>query len=150
MIHSTISRSVLDRKMHEAEPHLIPLLEAVRDHAVDLMFVSQSDEAFRLPKNRGRPAITIIGDDLYEALGPEGFHMPSLRRVIRASQSFAVVSCAALEPVYDAMAFAASAARTNVLVVETRPEFEIQWVELVRKLVPGKPLTIATVEGGRA
>lgn len=149
MIHSTISRANLDRKMDEAEPHLIPILEAVRDHAVGLMFVRQGTAAFRLPA-QGRPSVTIIGDDMHEALGPQGFHMPSIRRIIRASQTFAVVSCAALEPVYDAMAFAASSARRNALLVETQPEFEAAWVGLIRKLAPGRPLTIATVQGGNA
>ncbi|EZP74912.1 hypothetical protein BV97_04650 [Novosphingobium resinovorum] len=147
MIHSTLSRAHIDRKMDEAEPHLIPILEAVRDHKVGLMFVGQRGEAFRLPVDRKRSAITIIGDDMHEALGPAGFHMPSVRRIIRASHTFAVISCAALEPVYDAMAFAASTARRNALLIETQPEFEVQWVELIRKLVPGRPLTVATVKG---
>jgi len=147
VIHSTLSRANLDRKLDEAEPHLIPVLEAVRDHKVGLLFVGQSSEAFRLPVDRERSAITIIGDDLHEALGPAGFHMPSIRRIIRASQTFAVVSCAALEPLYDAMAFAASTARRNALLIETQPKFEVEWVELIRKLVPGRPLTIATVKG---
>jgi hypothetical protein len=150
MIHSVISRANLDRKMDEAEPHLVPILEAVRDHKVGLMFVRQSGEAFRLPVDRKRSAMTIIGDDLHEALGPAGFHMPSVRRIIRASHTFAVISCAALEPVYDAMAFAASTARRNALLIETQPELEVEWVELIRKLAPGSPLTIATVKGGRA
>lgn len=150
MIHSTLSRAHIDRKLDEAEPHLVPILEAVRDHKVGLMFVGQSSEAFRLPVDRKRSAITIIGDDLHEALGPSGFHMPSVRRIIRASQTFAVVSCAALEPVYDAMAFAASTARKNALLIETQPEFEGEWVQLIRKLAPDRPLTIATVKGGRA
>jgi hypothetical protein len=136
--------------MEEAEPHLVPILEAVRDHKVGLMFVGQSGEAFRLPVDQKRSAITIIGDDLHEALGPAGFHMPSVRRIIRASHTFAVVSCAALEPVYDAMAFAASTARRNALLIETQPKFEGEWVELIRKLAPARPLTIATMKGGRA
>lgn len=147
MIHSTLSRANLDRKLDHAEPHLLPILEAVRDHNVGLLFVGQSREAFRLPVDRKRSAITIIGDDMHEALGPAGFHMPSVRRIIRASQIFAVVSCAALEPVYDAIAFAASTARRNALLIETQPEFEVHWVGLIRKLAPGRPLTIATVKG---
>ena len=150
MIHSTLSRFELDRKMDEAEPHLISILEAIRDHQVDFMFVSQSNSPFRLPIGRKRAAITIIGDDMYEAWGPKGFHMQSVRRIIRASQTFAVVSCAALEPVYSAMAFAASTARRNALLIETRPEFELQWVDLIRKLAPGCPVTLATVKGGHA
>jgi hypothetical protein len=37
-----------------------------------------------------------------------------------------------------------------VMIVETRPEHEIQWVSLIQKLAPGRPLILTTVRGGTA
>lgn len=147
MIYTSYSRSALDQKAHLAESHLLPIIEAVRDHRVGLMFVTQSDAAFRLPDQGRQPAITIIGDDMHRALGPAAFHMPSLRRIIRASSSFAVISCEPLEPIYDSIAIAVSTTRRHSLIVETRPEFEAQWVDLIRKLAPSRPLCVGTVQG---
>lgn len=96
------------------------------------------------PGHRGVDTSAFAADAVETSVG---FHMPSVRRIIRASQTFAVVSCATLEPVYDAMAFAASTARKNALLIETQPEFEVEWVELIRKLAPSRRLTIATVKG---
>ncbi|WP_155986380.1 hypothetical protein [Novosphingobium resinovorum] len=112
------------------------------------MFVSQGSDAFRLPVASKKPTITVIGDDMVFALGPGAFHMPSVRRIIRASSSFAVVACEALEPMYDAMALAAATTRRNVLLIETRPEHEAAWVALIVKLAPGRPLTIGRVREG--
>ncbi|MFT4055214.1 MAG: hypothetical protein QM681_11970 [Novosphingobium sp.] len=148
MIVSSASRAQLDAQIDEAEPHLRPIMEAVRHHKVGLMFVSQGDQPFRLPPGRSRTTITVIGDDFHCALGPEAFHMPSLRRIIRASYSFAVVSCEALEDIYDAISLAAVTTRRNVLLIETQPEHELAWVALIAKLAPGRPLTIGTVREG--
>lgn len=142
------SKAELTAKMEEAELHLRPIIEAIRDHDVGFMFVGQSRAPFRLPLGGKRTAITIIGDDFDEAFGPEGFHMPSVRRMIRASHSFAVVACEPLEPIYDSIAFAASTTRRHALLIETRPEQEHAWVELVRKLAPGRPLLVGAVSGG--
>ena len=39
----------------------------------------------------------MIGDDMEQAVGPTGFHLPSIRRAIRACDAFAVVSA---EPLF--------------------------------------------------
>lgn len=150
MIHTPATRRRLDKAMESAKPHLRPVIEAVRDHKVGLLFVPQNGAPFRLPDGPKRAAFTIIGDDFEAAMGPEGFHMPSLRRIIRASASFAVVACEPLEQVYDALAFAVATTRKNVLLIETQPEAQAAWTALVRKLAPGRPLTIAQVKGTAA
>ncbi len=133
-----------------APPYLRPILESVRDFHVGMLFVGQCDKPFRLPKEPGRPAIIIIGDDFDRAVGPAGFHMPSVRRAIRACDAFAIVSSCPQEIVYASIAVTASASRRNVMLIETRPEQEIPWLALIQKLAPRRHVWLATVKGGHA
>lgn len=150
MMHAPSTRANLDKALEIAQPHLRPIIEAVRDLRCGLLVVAQGNTPFRLPRDPGRPAIILIGDDMHRSIGPDGYHMPSVRRAIRASQAFAVISCEALPHVYASMAATAAVTRRNVLIVETQPAHEIQWANLIRKLAPGKPLWLAVVEGGHA
>lgn len=148
--HAPATRAGLDRAIEHAEPHLRPVLHAVRDHQVGLLFVGQQSGVFRLPVDRKRPAIIIIGDDFEQAVGPDNFHLPSIRRAVRASHCFAVISSAPPVDLYQAMSTAAAVTRRNAMIIETRPEQEIQWVSLIQRLAPGRQICLATVKGGRA
>jgi hypothetical protein len=150
VIDAPATRAGLDAA-HEASPaHLRPIIEAVRDHRVGLFVVGQSADPFRIPRDPGRPAIVIIGDDYDRAVGPDGFHLPSVRRAIRECSAFAVVSCEPLPVVYAGIAASATITRRNVMLIETRPEKEIPWLALIRKLAPKRLVWLATVEGGHA
>lgn len=144
------TRANLNRAIAHTEPHLRPVLEAVRDFQIGMLFVRQTAEPFRLPRDRKRPMIVLIGDDFDAAVGPTGFHMPSVRRAIRACRSFVVVSSSPTVDSYSAVAQVASVTRTNAMLVETRLEQELAWVGLIQKLAPGKPILLSTVEGGHA
>lgn len=147
---AAVTRASLDRAMQHVAPHLRSLLVAVRDHGLGFMFVPQAADPFRIPKRSSRPAIVLIGDDFDVARGPDAFHMPSIRRIIRSCDSFAVVSSEPAVELYATMAAAASLTRRSSMIIETRPEQEIQWVHLIRKLAPGRPICLATVKGGNA
>lgn len=130
-------------------PHLVPIMLAVRDHRVGMLSVPQGAEAFAFPPDKRRKAVVLIGDDMETSIGPDGFHLPSIRRLIRACGAFAVVSGAATPDVYGALATAAVLGR-HALIVETRLEHEFQWVQLIQKLAPRRPLILSTVKGGTA
>lgn len=149
-INRTASRATLDDAMATAEPHLRPIVQAVRDHGVDMLFASQDAGAFRVPAGRHNPVIFMIGDDFDQALGPEGFHLPSVRRAIRACSAFAVISSAPQADVYEGIARMAALTRRNVMLIETRVEQELQWMGLIQKLAPKRFIWLATVEGGHA
>lgn len=149
MIDAPSSRAVLDQALATAEPHLRPVILAVRDLACGMLMVRQGSQPFRLPRDPRRAGIVIVGDDMGHAIGPAGFHMPSVRRAIRSCHAFAVVSCEALPEVYERIALTAAITRRNVMLVETLPSEEIAWASLIQKLAPGKPLCLALVEGAR-
>ena len=149
-INTTASRENLDLAIATAEPHLRPIVQAVRDHGVDMMFAPQDAGAFRIPAGRTNPVIFMIGDDFDQALGPEGFHLPSIRRAIRACSAFAVISSAPQADAYTTMAITAAATRRNTMIVETRPEQEIPWLALIQKLAPKRFIWLGTVQGGHA
>lgn len=149
-IRAAASRLNLDHAIKHTEPHLRPVLEAIRDLRLAMMFVPQVAEPFRIPRNAHLPTLTIVGDDFDSALGPDAFHMPSLRRAVRTSKAFAVVSSAATVDVYSCAVQTAAILRVNTLLVETRPEQEIPWLALIQQLAPRRPIWLSTVEGGHA
>ena len=150
MIHAPHTRATLTAALDTAPAHLHPVLKAVRDHRCGMFFVGQSTEPFRLPNDPGRPAIVLIGDDMDCAVGPSGFHVPSVRRAIRACDAFAVISSAPQPDIYAGIAAAAALTRRNVMIVETRLEEEHNWLGLIQKLAPKRFVWLGTVEGGRA
>lgn len=150
LIHAPSTRERLDTAFAAAPPHLQPIARAIRDHGVDAVFVTQESGAFRLPFGASRPVIYLIGDDTDRAIGPSGFHLPSIRRAIRKCQFFSVVASAPEPDAYTAMALAASATRRNTMIVETRIEQEIPWLGLIQKLAPKRFVFLSTVKGGRA
>lgn len=150
LVHTPATRADLNRAIEHTEPHLRPVLGAVRDLGLAVMFVPQATEPFRIPRGGDRPTLTIVGDDFDWALGPGAFHMPSLRRIIRAGKAFAIVSSAPVVEVYGTTAVTAAVTGVNAVLIETRPEMEIPWLALVQKLAPGRPVWLSTVEGGHA
>jgi hypothetical protein len=147
--HAAASRARLDEAWRHAPAHLRPVIAAVRDCGVGMLFVQQGVGAFRIPPKDKRPAVIILGDDMDVSRGPDGFHLPSVRRAIRGAAGFAVISSEATEAIYAGAAAVAVAGR-RVLIVETRPAHEIPWVEMIQKLAPGRPLLWSTVKGGHA
>lgn len=149
-IHKAATRASLTAAMEKSPPHLRVILETVRDLGTAFLFVPQGPEAFRIPDEPRKPAIVLLGDDLEDCHGPDGFHMPSIRRAIRACSSFAIVSSAPQADAYEAIAQMAAATRRNVMLVETRLAQELAWLSLIQKLAPKRPILLATVEGGHA
>lgn len=139
----------IDAALASSPAHLLPVLSAVRDKQAAMMFVGQDSGAFTLPRSAKLAATVLIGDDMHASMGPDGFHMPSIRRLIRACRAFAVVSSEADADLYASMAAVAVGGR-HALIVETRLTHEFQWAALIQKLAPRQPLIISTVKGGRA
>lgn len=148
-IDAPTTRSRLDAAWHAAPEHLRPVIAAVRDCGVGMLFISQDTGPFGIPRHDRRPAVTIIGDDFDQSRGPDGFHAPSVRRAIRECSCFAVIAGEATAEIYATIT-AGAVAGGRVMIVETRPDHEILWVELIQKLAPGRMIIWATVRGGRA
>ena len=129
--------------------HLAPLYKAARDHGCIVGIITQGSGRFD-PPPAGRPVITIIGDDLAEALGPAAFHERSLRRLLKGVRLAAVVACEPLPEIYASAARHAVLLRKNVVIVETRPEQEIAWVNLIRSIAPDAAFLLGSVKGGEA
>jgi hypothetical protein len=146
-IDARATTATLTAAIERSPEHLRPILMAVRDCRVGMMFVSHDAGKFVIPE--GRPAIVMLGDDMEVSTGPAGFHLPSIRRAIRSCAGFAVVSAEPNPAVYAGVAAVAVAGK-RAMLIETRIEHEFAWVELVQKLAPNRPLMILTVKGGHA
>lgn len=151
--HFTVTREriseIIGKNMRA--PHLNPVFEAVRDFGVSVLIAPQCRDSLDEALDEARDAsIVIIGDDTDRALGPDGFHRPSMRRLFRLATETAVVSSAPPEHVYAGMSTLAALARRFVVIVETRPKQEIAWVEFIQAANPNLPILLVTVEAGRA
>jgi hypothetical protein len=149
-INAGATRASLTDLIENAPVYFQPILKVVRDHGVAMLFVPQGLQPFRIPDQPQKPAIILVGDDLEVALSPDGFHRPSIRRAIRACNSFAVISSAPQSDVYATVAVGVAATRHHAMLIETRPEQELAWVALIQTLAPGRFIQLATVEGGHA
>lgn len=138
------SRARIDHALTVLPAHLRPILLAVRDYDVAWASIAQRAGRFDLPLDK--PTITVIGDDLHEALGPSGFHRRSVRKVIAASRVVAVVACEPMLLAYAAAATAAAGFGLNGTVIETRPEQEMQWIALVKAENPSAQLIICSTK----
>jgi hypothetical protein len=139
----------LDFAVKEGPAHLRPIALAVRDQSCDFVLVPQEVKPFVLPLT-GRPLIALIGDDMFSAMGPTGFDQPSLRRLIAGCAAGAVVSSGPDERPYKSAATNAVLLRQNVVIVETRPEREIEWVNFLRDARPEIGLLICSVRENQA
>ncbi len=143
-----VPRSRLDFAVEHGR-HLAPLYEAARDFGCLLAMVPQGVGPFDAPGD-DRPVIAVIGDDLEEALGPSAFDEQSLHRLLRGVRLAAVVACEPLPEIYESAAHHAVLLRKNVVIVETRPEQEIAWVNLIRSIAPDAAFLLGSVKGGEA
>ncbi len=132
-------------------PHLVPLLLAARDNGIGLMIMGQRGASFLdvLASATG-PFIALIGDDTDRAVGPGHYHQDSLRRLASVIGGAMVVSSAPPVDAYAAMTVMPAVFGVNTVIVETRPEQEIPWVNALRSVQPDLPTILATVHGGHA
>ncbi len=129
--------------------YLSPLYQAVRDFGCALVIVTQGLEPFDLV-TAGMPVILVLGDDLDEALGPAAFDAKSLRRLLKGVRLAAVVACEPLPEIYASAARHAVLLRKDVVLVETQPEQEIAWVNLIKSIEPDTAFLLGSVKGGTA
>ncbi len=150
--HAVVSKARLDEVIADpTAPHLVPLLKAVRDFQVGWLIVPQNGTPFDVPASaRAYTFIATIGDDFDQGLGPEHFHAPSLRRLLRKSHGAVVMASGPVAEVYEEAALSAAVFRSNVVIVETGPEHEIPWIEFIQGTVSGLPILICTTPSGRA
>ncbi len=143
-----IPRAKLNAAVEHGPLHLRPLYHAVRDYGISFAIVTQGAGRFAFPSDK--PVITLLGDDLHEALGPPAFHRKSVRQFVATCRAAVIVACDPQPKFYIAAATTAVLLRQNVVIVETRPEHEADWFDLVRQITPDINLLVGTVrpEGG--
>lgn len=123
--------------------HLRPLYLAARDWRVRLATIEQRAGRFDPPTDR--PVVILLGDDTSVPLGPAGFHRRSVRRFAARCRLVVVMSCSPLLAGYAAAAACAAGMRRDALIVETQPQFESDWLDLVKGANPGIRVIIGTV-----
>lgn len=128
--HAADNMSRLARQ-HAGAKHLIPIFDAVRDHGCSYRMVTNTGARVALPS--ASPSIDIIGDDMHEALGPTAFRKSELKRIFRKARRYAVISSGIDARVYAGVSVIAAVERENVVLVETRPRFEADWIDCIRK-----------------
>ena len=128
--------------------HLTPVIQAVRYYGVSMVSVPQGikDHHETLPAVLAQPFIALIGDDMHQALGPKAFGKKMLARLIREADAAAIIACEAIHEVYDQMSQQAAIGRRNVLIIETLPERELEWLTCLRSESPKLPITLCTVK----
>lgn len=149
---SQMSGPMLDRlesTAAEKAPHLLPLVHAIRHHGVGFLVIPQRATGIE----RGldlleRPFIVMVADDTDCALGPDQYDRAALERLIGMVDGVAIISSAPPPEAYSSIAMLAIVGN-NGLIIETRPEQEIAWTNLVQTVRPDVPILLCTVRGSR-
>ena len=137
------SRERLSFVVDHGPEHLRPLYLAARDWGVRLATIEQRAGRFDPPTNR--PVVMVLGDDTLVPLGPMGFHRKSVRRFAARCRLVVVVSCAPLVTCYAAAAACAAGLRRDVLIVESQPRWESDWLDLVKGANPSIQVIVGAV-----
>ncbi len=148
-----VSRARLDNLIGSAgqAPHLQAVLSAVRDHRLAWLTLLENSGCINAALDTApEAALVLLGDDTDRALGPAGFHAASTRRLFHKAAYVAVMSGAPVAEVYAAACRHAVEERCLVVLVETRVEQKIAWVNLVRETNPLAALLITSPQAGRA
>ena len=135
-------RASLDELVATAPDHLRPIYEAVRAGRCNFGFVPQLGGEFAFPCNK--PVFALVGDDFDEALGPDAFDIDSLGGFIAGCVGAAIVAGAPPPALYAGLVVMAMSLGRNVVLVETRPEHEADWANLIQTVHPGLPTMISS------
>ncbi|MFL7902596.1 hypothetical protein ACJ41P_15800 [Azospirillum argentinense] len=137
-----LSRAKFMELAAAAHAHLKPLVLAAANHGVVYGTVTQNAGRFAEPPAR-RPFVLIVGDDMFETLGPSAFHSKSLRRVL-ARATHIGINAADLNATTYAAAADIAAQGGNVVIIECRPETEREWLAFVGRHAPTAAKHICT------
>lgn len=127
-------RDALDSAIPHASAHLVPMLKAVRDHGMAFVIAAQSRRAFEVPE--AGPAVVVIGDDMFRSLGPPGFHLKCVRRLLGRAKAVAIMSGAPVDVMYARMTKEAVSRRAIVVLIETTVAHEAEWSAFVEEVNP--------------
>lgn len=142
-----VARAHLEELARTGRAHLRPIYAAMLDPGIALLMVRQKIGRFGVEAPRG--FVAIIGDDTDRALGPAGFHRKSVRRLAAQTCSIAIIASDIVPDVYETSAALAALGR-GALIIETRPEQEGAWMDLMKTAAPRTPILLCTPIAGTA
>ena len=139
----------MEASARENAQHLLPLVHAIRHHGAGLLVIPQrATDLNRATALAVRPFIVMVADDTETALGPDQYDRRALDRLIGRVDGVAIVSSAPPPEAYASIAMMAVVG-SNGLIIETRPEQEIAWTNIVKAVRPDMPTLLCTPEGSR-
>lgn len=116
--------------------HYEPIVRAVRECGIVAGFIQRHTILEQEPPHvRGKNRLYIIGDDLATAEGPEAFHTPTIKWVLKDASSVILHLCAA-EPLHYGLAAAAALMHKKVILVETQISEESNWKNTIDLSAP--------------
>lgn len=129
--------------------HLLCIYRAVAERRLGYVIVPQGAEYKALPESAlGRPLLFLVGDDLQEAKGPEGFDAITLRRVFDGA-GHVVLNAADTNPAFYQLAVEFAVLGQKAVLIETRPDFQDDWLACVTQNAPEAGVTICSPNAPR-
>jgi hypothetical protein len=86
-----------------------------------LLVIAQCPKPFSLGRS---PTMPVLGDDMDQSLGPNAFHLPSVRRALREAGAAIIVSSGPLLLPYETVGTTAVLGRRHAVLIETREQHE--------------------------
>jgi len=145
-----LKRTYLDYLIaaQQTPTHLKHIMIAMRDYGISFFTILQNSPRFETEQlEHTWGFVAVIGDDTNCSMGPDNFNRVErviLKQLVDKCSYVAIISSEIVVGLYDFMAQMAGQRQTGALIIETRPEHELQWAERIRALSPHIPLVIST------
>jgi hypothetical protein len=131
--------------------HLKGIFEAARDYQIGFMHFPRNHQKVDLERlNAAKAFVAIVGDDTDCSMGPDHFDAVFVRMLLEKAFGIAVISSAVIEDIYTLFAEVAGLCRKSMVIIETRPEHEMQWIARVNEIAPNTHLVVSTPKPEKA
>lgn len=142
-----IPRARLVKLSRTGSVHLRPIYAAMLNPGIGFLVVGRTSGPFAVESRGG--FVGLIADDTDRSLGPAGFHRKSIRRLAAQPRSITLISSDIVPDLYAAAA-ALAVAGFCTIIVETKPEQEAAWLDLLKVAAPQANMLVCTVAAGNA
>ena len=127
LAHSVPPETVQRLLALDLPPYLRRLFGAMRDGSVGWISVRPNVGNFDIPR---QPGVVLIVDN---GCGPSAFCPVSVTAAVAGSSMATITTYRPVEAIFAAALLVASSTGKNVLIIETGPEQETAWVELISR-----------------
>jgi hypothetical protein len=113
------------------------IFRAMRDYGVNFLHFQPRHPFFDTNILKSIPsAVVLVDDQANWPCGPKGFEVEALNHLTTGSDCIAVICDGSYPDIYTYISLMAGMHRCMTMVIETRPEYEQEWLRYAESMAP--------------